>query len=251
MSLKQGGYIYTRVSSKQQSKYLEGHTSLEVQRQECQKYCDTNDINVIKCIREVYSAKNMDKMNGLKYLCNIASRGQTIYVYDISRFSRNTREALNLLENLKEKGVSLFSVTEELGYNSVASRNQFRLQLCAANYVSEICSLKVKASIEFRRIRGDVIGSVGYGFKTEVDKETGIRCKIEVEEEMKVISLIRDNKHLQPYDIVNILISKNIKIKGNIPTVKRIVGIISRFSTDLKYGKVVKQKKIHGNKKPY
>ena len=75
--------------------------------------------------------KNMDKMNGLKYLCNIASRGQTIYVYDISRFSRNTREALNLLENLKEKGVSLFSVTEELGYNSVASRNQFRLQLCA------------------------------------------------------------------------------------------------------------------------
>ena len=30
MSLKQGGYIYTRVSSKQQSKYLEGHTSLEV-----------------------------------------------------------------------------------------------------------------------------------------------------------------------------------------------------------------------------
>ena len=80
MSLKNGGYIYTRVSSKQQSKYLEGHTSLEVQRQECQKYCDTNDI---KCT--CYIICNMSFDSGKKSLDIMSSR--LLWIVDLTYFS--------------------------------------------------------------------------------------------------------------------------------------------------------------------
>jgi DNA invertase Pin-like site-specific DNA recombinase len=171
LGMKTGGYIYCRVSSKEQSKYNNGHTSLQVQEQEIRKYCENNDINVIKVVHEVFSARNMDKLSGLQYLCGIASNGQTIYVYDISRFSRNVHHALNLLEDLKNNKISVTSVTENITYGSATEKNHFRLHLCASTYYSDICSQKVKASIAFRRARGDHIGRTPYGFKTEVDEK--------------------------------------------------------------------------------
>ena len=256
VSLQTGGYIYIRVSSKQQSNYSEGCTSLEVQEQECRKYCEANDINVIKCVREVFSARKMDKMKGLHYLCSIASKGQKIYVYDISRFSRNTVEALNLLDTLEKKGVSIHSVTENLTYDSYTSRHQFRLQLCAAHYVSDICSEKVRASIAFRRARGDWIGSTAFGYKTVVDEKTRIRSKVPNEDEMKIISKIKDNESNTLENIVKILIDDNITFRGNNPTEKNVSRIIYRFKTDLKCFnkslKVVKNKSSRTRiQKPY
>lgn len=233
ISLKNRGYIYCRVSSKKQSNYNEGHTSLEVQEETIRKYCIDNDIDVIQCIREVYSARNMDFMSGLLHIVNIASRGQTIYVYDISRFSRNAHHALNILDELYTKGVNVHSVTENISYGNAVERNQFRLQLCAANYMSDICSQKVKASIQFRRSRGDYIGGTPYGFSTMVDENNHIRKKVINKSEMKIIELIRKRKDDDPKDILKTLVEMNIKFRNREPTISGIKRIINRFSTDL------------------
>lgn len=182
------GYVYVRVSSKEQSKYNEGHTSLNVQKQECLKYCRENKINVIECVEEAYSARNMGKMRGLQYILGKIQSGQTIYVYDVSRFSRNIMEALNILDELLKKKATVFSVSENLDYTTIQARNQFRLQLCMANQHSDITSEKVKASLRLRKIRGDYIGSCRYGYKTETKE--GIRVLVPNPEERKVIDLI-------------------------------------------------------------
>ena len=252
LSLSSSGYIYCRVSSKKQSKYSEGHTSLEVQEAKCKQYCDNNEKHIINTVKETSSAKNMDKMEGLQHILNIASRGQTIYIYDISRFSRNTRQALNILEELKEKGVVIYSVTENLECNNAATMNQFRLQLCASNYHSDICSEKVKESIKYRKTRGDVIGGVKYGYKTERDEKTYVLKKVVNEEEMKVIEIIRENKNYHVKIIKNILIEKEIVFRrGLSPSLSGIKNIIKRFETDLKINYVKRKQKLRINIKPY
>ena len=251
MSLVTNGFIYCRVSSKQQSMYNEGHTSLEVQETELRKYCIAININVIKCVKEVYSARSMDNMKGLHYLCNIATAGQTIYVYDISRFSRNAHHALNLLEKLNDRNISVHSVKENLTYRDVWSRNQFRIQLSAANFMSDICSEKVKASISFRRARGDYIGLTPYGFSTSVNKTTHVRSKVPNEEEMKVIDLIRKyhNDMVFPSKISDNLNLQEIKFRNRDFTESTVKRIIQRFKNDL--SSVVKKQHMVKRVKPY
>ena len=82
----------------------------------------------------------MYKLKGLKYVCDIASPEQNIYVYDISRFSRNIHHALNMLDEFNENKISVVSITDNITYNTPESRNQFRLQLCMSTYYSDMCS---------------------------------------------------------------------------------------------------------------
>lgn len=234
LNMKSSGYIYCRVSSKEQSKYTDGHTSLQVQEKEIRKYCDEKDINIIQVVNEVYSARNMNKLKGLQYLCNIAAPGHTIFVYDISRFSRNAHHALNLLEELTEKKVNVVSVSENISYGGASDRNQFRLQLCMATYHSDICSQKVRASLEYRRERGDYIGGTPFGYTTEVDEKTQIRTKVPSPEEMRIVEIIRSNSRKHPAHIVDLLIKKNITLRNRQPTCSGVSRIISRFQTDLK-----------------
>jgi len=245
MSLQNGGYIYCRVSSKEQSKYLEGHTSLEVQEKTIRKYCEEHDINVIRCVRETYSARNMDRMIGLQHLCDIAAPGQKIYVYDISRFSRNAHHALNLLEKLSEKKIDVYSVTENVNYGNPAAKNHFRLQLCASTYYSDLLSQKVRASICFRRERGDHIGGTAFGYTTEVDEKTQVRKKVESKSEMKIIQEIWKRKDKTPTEIMTYLQKNNITFRNRNPSISGIKRIINRFDDDLKnigYEKVEKRK---------
>lgn len=241
LNMSSGGYIYCRVSTQKQSKYSEGHTSLLVQEQEIRKYCEEKEINVLKVVHEAYSARNMEKMDGLNYLCDIAVPGQKIFVYDISRFSRNTRDALNCLKELNDRDISIVSVTENITYDSASSMNQFRLQLCASNYYSDICSEKVKASISFRRNRGDHIGSTPFGFTTEVDEKTNVRSMVPCEHEMIIIDQIRKIKNKHVSHIVDYLKNEKISFRHRIPTKSGVRRIISRFSTDLKKSRKVKK----------
>jgi DNA invertase Pin-like site-specific DNA recombinase len=232
MSMQNGALIYCRVSSKEQSKYNKGHTSLEVQEKEMREYCVENDINVLKVVKEVYSARNMDKMKGLSHLCEIASPYQTIMVYDISRFSRNAYHALNILEELKDKKVSVYSVTENISYDKPSGRNQFRLQLSASTYYSDMCSQKIKASVVFRRNRGDYIGRTHFGYTTEVDSKTNIRSKIVCPEEKSIIELIMSYDNRDPEHILVELTKKNIMFRDKFPSISGIKRIIKKYYSE-------------------
>jgi len=251
MRLNNGGYIYCRVSSKEQSKYTEGHTSLEVQEEKIRDHCTENNIEIIECVREIYSARNMDKMKGLQYLLDIVPAGSTIFVYDISRFSRNIQHALNILDTLSKKNINVYSVSENINYNTPSGRNQFRLQLCSSTYFSDMLSQKIKASNLYRSRRGDYIGGTAFGFKTEVN-QNNIRMKVEDKEEMDIIEKIRERKDKSEKEILKYLNKNNITFRNRAPTVSGVKRILKRFTTDLRrspsYGKAKKQRKRQGNK---
>jgi site-specific DNA recombinase len=230
LSMKQSAYIYCRVSSKKQSEYNQGHTSLEVQEKECTKYCNEHDYKVIEVVKEVYSAKDMSNLKGLLYLLNIVNPGSTIFVYDLSRFSRNVHHALNILEELQKNNINIFSVTENLNYNNPLTRNQFRIQLCESNHFSELCSHKVKESIKFRKDRGDYIGGTKFGYKTEKNEKTNIRKLVENPEEINLIKEIfkLSEKHTIK-KLYQILLKKNIKLRNHQFSLKSLKRFLNRL----------------------
>jgi len=227
---------------------------LEVQENLCKQYCLNNDIKVIKVVKEAYSARNMDRLDGLKYLCDIATSGQKIVVYDVSRFSRNTRQALNIIENLKQNKVSVYAVVEKLSYDTPAEQHQFRMQLSCAQQYSDMLSLKISNSVSYRKCNGHSLGTAAFGFK-HIRDNNNIRKKVVNVDEMLIIERIRQLKTEKIRTIVNILIEENIQFRDSSPTLLNVRKIIKRFDNDLSEvnrnsGKVRKLR-TRKNKRPY
>lgn len=189
--------IYCRVSSLNQSKYLEGHTSLETQEQICKDYASKFGYIVKNVYRDVCSGRNMDKQYGLKKLIRNVYTGNTLLFYEASRFSRNTLQALACLDKLEKKGVKIYSVSDDCTYNSNSDKFKFRMLFPKAENESDMISERVKKSVLFRRKRGDYIGNAPYGYETYLN-DNGIRKLRKNKDEQFVITfickLVHDNK---------------------------------------------------------
>lgn len=160
-------YIYARVSTKKQGNYLGGHASLECQRTFCRNYARNKKWTVEKIVSEEYSARDMDKMKCLRSLLNVMRDGSILLFYNLSRFSRNTRQALNLIEKLKSRGITLVSAQEDIDTSTAFGRQTLRSQLSSAEYESDVIGERVRRVREFKKSLGGHVGSVPYGYKTE------------------------------------------------------------------------------------
>lgn len=92
---------YARVSSSEQN--------LDRQLESLKKYNIDEDGWFI----EKVSAKNMDRPK-LQEMLKFVRKGDTIYIHDFSRLARSTMDLLSIMEQLKEKSVSLVSVHDNI-----------------------------------------------------------------------------------------------------------------------------------------
>lgn len=69
--------------------------------------------NIDKWFTEKVSAKDTDRPQ-LKTMIDFAREGDTIYIWDFSRLARSTKDLLEIVEELTNKGVHLKSVKENL-----------------------------------------------------------------------------------------------------------------------------------------
>ena len=90
---------YIRVST------IEQHT-------ESQKSVLAN-IKIDKTFEEKVSAKNADRPK-LKEMLEYVREGDTVYVRDLSRLARNTKDLLDIVEYLGKEGVRLVSIKESI-----------------------------------------------------------------------------------------------------------------------------------------
>ena len=90
---------YIRVSTIEQNE--------ERQRVALAKY------NPDKIFEEKVSAKDTNRPE-LKKLLEFAREGDTIVVHDFSRLARNTKDLLDIVERLNDKGVTLISNKENI-----------------------------------------------------------------------------------------------------------------------------------------
>lgn len=69
--------------------------------------------NIDKWFTEKVSAKDTNRPQ-LKTMMEFAREGDTIYIWDFSRLARSTKDLLDIVEELTNKGVHLKSVKENL-----------------------------------------------------------------------------------------------------------------------------------------
>ena len=89
--------------------------------------------DIDKWFIEKVSGKDMNRPK-LREMLDYAREGDTIYIMDWSRISRSTKDLLELTENLKARGITLFSLKENIDTSTpngrlmmtiLASINQF------------------------------------------------------------------------------------------------------------------------------
>jgi len=86
-------------------------------------------LEVEKVFIDKLSGKNTDRLQ-LKAMINFVRSGDTVIVESISRFARNTKDLLELVDKLKQKGVVFVSKKETIDTNTAAG--QFMLTVFGA-----------------------------------------------------------------------------------------------------------------------
>ena len=70
--------------------------------------------NIDMPFEEKVSGKNREDRTELKAMLNYVRKGDTVYVKDLSRLARNTKDLLDIVALLEDKGVTLFSIKENI-----------------------------------------------------------------------------------------------------------------------------------------
>lgn len=86
-------------------------------------------LNAEKVFVDKASGKNANREQ-LKAMMNFVREGDTVIVSEIARFARHTRDFLNLMDELKEKGVKFVSQKENI--DTSTPTGQFMLTVFAA-----------------------------------------------------------------------------------------------------------------------
>lgn len=189
--------VYIRVSSKKQSKFNES-TSLDSQEENCFLYAKKHlNLNLIQndTYEEIGSAFNDSRImfkKMIRYVSNEYNKIKFILINDVSRFHRNLRLGLNILDKLESKGVTVISVTEDCSYGPNVKRKdkiRFRNKLVNAEDESIKISDRVLNSINYRIKRGDFIGKAPFGYKAIKDKR-GVRVLINNYSERNILNII-------------------------------------------------------------
>ena len=87
------------------------------------------DLDVEKVYTDKASGKDRERP-GLKEMMNFVREGDTVVVESISRFARSTKDLLNLIEELKNKGVEFYSKKES--FDTTTPQGKFVMTMFGA-----------------------------------------------------------------------------------------------------------------------
>lgn len=176
-------YGYTRVSTTQQA--IEGE-SLEAQRKQIQGYAaskgfDLCDENIL-IEAGVSGGMNFEERPAGRQLVETLTQGDTVIFSKLDRAFRNTRNALNVLHDLKERGISVHFI--DLGGDVTSNgigQVVFTILSAFATFERERIATRIREVKQIKKSEGKFTGgrrAFGYkiegGRKVPLDKEQTI-----------------------------------------------------------------------------
>jgi site-specific DNA recombinase len=154
---------YTRVSTVMQS---EDGVSLETQKTRIQAYCTYQNLNLIEIYIDAgVSGKDTENREELQRLLKDVKTGEIVIITDISRLSRNTTQALIILDNFKAKNISLISLDLNLDFNSPVGTLVFTMLASVAKMERENISRNVRINMQRLSKEGKLRSKPPFGYK--------------------------------------------------------------------------------------
>lgn len=156
--------IYVRVSTMKQGRPELGHVSIDVQEKACRQYAILHNITVVGVFAECVSAREMENQKRLVAAYRAMKMGDTLLTYSVNRFTRDMCCGVALLKALQKNNCMFKSVSDGYDYSTFQNRNVVHIALSQAEYQSEEISMRVRASIAYKRARGECIGTPAYPY---------------------------------------------------------------------------------------
>lgn len=125
------------------------------------------EAEIDKWFMEKTSGKNTDREQ-FKLMLEFSREGDTIYVQDWSRLSRSTKDLLDTIEKLHNKGVRLVSLKEKFDLSTSTGKLMLGLISSINQYEREITLERQREGIEIARRRGVYKGRVPKQFDEEL-----------------------------------------------------------------------------------
>lgn len=185
---------YIRVSTQEQAR--EG-ISLEMQAHKITQYARLHEMQLIDIVRdEGISAKSIEARPGvLRVLDMVSSRQvEAVIVFKLDRLARNTRQALEMADLMRKKGVALHSITEKLDTDSAIGEFFFTLMASLAQMERKLTGERIKATMDRKRQRGEKTGGeVPYGYRAvaSIDGDRTVRRLMPVAHEQRMVRRVK------------------------------------------------------------
>ena len=178
--------IYTRISSPNQSSFQGNYVSIDNQLNECTKYCEVNKLTVTKHISEIVSGKDINKQTLLMSIFNY--NNIDVIFYNVSRFSRNTQQAIKFVNDCNSKNIRLHFVEENISGNHHMDLHRLRLSLSHSEFESNTISHRIKSNNRILKAKGWKFGKPRYGEKVQFSN--GVRKFLKNKYESELIKFI-------------------------------------------------------------
>jgi site-specific DNA recombinase len=160
---------YIRVSTVGQA---EDGVSLDAQRSKIAAWCDVMGYDLVQvCADEGISGHSMGKRAGLQAAIDaVCAHGGVLVVYSLSRLARNTRETLELGEQLHTAGADLVSLSEKIDTTSAAGKMIFRMLAVLAEFERDQVSERTTMALQYKKAQGEKLGGrIPYGIQLAAD----------------------------------------------------------------------------------
>lgn len=131
---------YARVSTQEQN--------LSLQMDALQAYgCE-------RIYREKQSGKSANDRPQLQALLDAVRAGDTVVVYKLDRLGRSTKDLIELVNTLQDKGVDFVSLTEQINTNGAMGKLVFQIFAALAEFERNVISERTKAGLNAAKARG-------------------------------------------------------------------------------------------------
>jgi site-specific DNA recombinase len=165
---------YCRVSTNRQVVF---GVSLEAQAERIRLTAAAQGLDLDDIIVDAgESARNLQRP-GMERLLRMMDAGevQVVIIASLSRLTRSVSDLAVLLERFRRQDVTLISVQESLDTGSASGRLVMNIMCSVSQWEREILSERTRDAMQQKKLNGERVGNIPYGFR-----------------------LANDGKHLQP-----------------------------------------------------
>jgi len=183
---------YTRVSHTDQ---VEG-VSLDAQRAKIETYCDLHGLPLTKVYSDKgISAKDTINRPAAQEVLEMirAKKIDGVIIFKLDRLVRNTKDAIEIAELCKAKGVALHSISEKIDTDSAIGEFFFTLMAALAQLERKQIGERTAAVLQHKRKNGEKTGGdipYGYDVIVEGDGNNAVKRLIPNKIEQRAIKLI-------------------------------------------------------------
>lgn len=159
-------FSYIRVSTEQQS--------VQHQRDEIQRYCSLNNLEIDESIEIEISSRKDLRERRIDELLSKLSKDDILIVTELSRLGRNTGEVITLIDSIRQKGVELRVLKQNLFIkeNDPTTKMMITMLSMFSEFERDIISQRTKESLRGLKERGIKLGKPqGTIQPTQYDKD--------------------------------------------------------------------------------